>query len=181
MSEAGTPPKTKSKLLAFMNEQWRGFVAASDALPDDVWLGPVDAAGWCIRDHVGHVAAWLTAETPLLAAGTPIPETTGMPASLWDAGDTDAINEWYRQRIVTRSPAEVRAERDRAFFQLVEVVSALPEEDFAKPARESGLEASDRPLLTVMSENYGYHFDDHRAQIEALGRGSGSLGETSMR
>ena len=37
----------------------------------------------------------------------------------------------------------------------------------------SGLEASDRPLLTVMSENYGYHFDDHRAQIKALGRAGG--------
>jgi hypothetical protein len=158
-----------------MDAQWRGLVAASDALSDDVWLGPVDAAGWCIRDHVGHVSAWLKAETPLLASGTPIPETTGMPRELWDSGDTDAINEWYRQSIVTMTPAEVRAERDRVFPLLVATVSALPEEAFAKPARESGLEASDRPLLTVMSENYGYHFDDHRAQIEALGQ-SGTQG-----
>jgi hypothetical protein len=93
-----------------------------------------------------------------------------MPRELWDSGDTDAINEWYRRSIVTMTPAEVRAERDRVFPLLVATVSALPEEAFAKPARESGLEASDRPLLTVMSENYGYHFDDHRAQIEVLGR-----------
>jgi hypothetical protein len=181
MSQGGAPPRTKSELLTFMNEHWRGLVAASDALPDEIWLAPVDAAGWCIRDHVGHVAAWLAAETPLLASGTPIPETTGMPAPLWDSGDTDAINEWYRRSIVTMSPAEVRAARDRAFPHLVEVVSALPEEDFAKPARESGLEASDRPLLTVMSENYGYHFDDHRAQIETLGRSGGAFDGTSPR
>jgi hypothetical protein len=45
----------------------------------------------------------------------------------------------------------------------------MPEEALARPARESGLEASDRPLLEVMTENYGLHFDDHRAQIEQLG------------
>ncbi len=163
-------PGNKVELLAFMQRQWEGLVRASDALPDEVWLGPVDAAGWNIRDHVGHVTAWQKAEIPLLDAGTPIPETTGMPAELWAAGDTDAINEWYRRSIVTMSPAEVRAERDRVFPRLVEVVSAIPEEELLAPARESGLEDSDRPLLTVMSENYGLHFDDHRAQIEALGK-----------
>ncbi len=169
MSETVKLPTNKTELLAFMNDQWIALVAASDKFPDDVWLGPVNAAGWNIRDHVGHVAAWLRAETPLLAAGTPIPQTTGMPQELWDAGDTDAINEWYRQSIVTKSPVDVRLERDRVFPKLFEVVSGLSEEDLGKPARESGLENSDRPLLEVMSENYGLHFDDHRAQIEQLG------------
>lgn len=162
-------PASKSELLAFMKTQWAALIAAGDRFPDDVWLGPVDAAGWNIRDHMGHVAAWLRAETPLLADGTPIAQTTGMPQELWDSGDTDAINEWYRQSIVTKSPAEVRTERDRVFPALFEVVEAMPEADLANPARVSGLEASDRTLLTVMTENYGLHFDDHREQIEALG------------
>jgi hypothetical protein len=45
----------------------------------------------------------------------------------------------------------------------------MSEEGLSRPARESGLEASDRPLLEVMTENYGLHFDDHRSQIEQLG------------
>jgi hypothetical protein len=174
MADATKMPTNQAELLAFMRQQWDEFVRASDALPDDVWLGPVDVAGWNIRDHVGHVTAWQKAEIPLLRVGTPIPETTGMPVELWDAGDTEAINEWFRQSIVTKSPAEVRVERDRVFPRLVEVVSAIPEDDLTRPARERGLEESDRPLLTVMSENYGLHFDDHRAQIEMLGKADGS-------
>ncbi|MEZ4507655.1 MAG: DinB family protein [Thermomicrobiales bacterium] len=162
-------PTNKIELLAFMTDQWNALVSASDRFSDDVWLGPTNAAGWNIRDHVGHVATWLRVEKPLLAAGTPIWQTAGMPQELWDAGDTDAINEWYRKSIVTKSPAEVRVERDRVFPALFEVVAAMPEADLANPARVIGLEASDRPLLTVMTENYGLHFDDHRAQIEALG------------
>jgi hypothetical protein len=169
MSNAANLPTNKTELLAFMRDQWRGFVSASDVLPDDVWLAPVDAAGWNIRDHVGHVGIWLRAETALLTSGTPIPETIGIPESIWNAGDTDAINEWYRLTLADLSPAEIRAERDRVFPKLFEVVSGMPEEALARPARESGLEASDRPLLDVMTENYGLHFDDHRAQIEQLG------------
>lgn len=169
MTGAAHLPASKTELLAFMRDQWNGFVAASDALSDDVWLGPVDAAGWNIRDHVGHVGIWLRAETALLGSGRPISETTGIPESIWNAGDTDAINAWFRQLLVNQSPAEVRIERDRVFPKLFEVVAGISEADLARPARESGLEASDRPLLEVMSENYGLHFDDHRAQIEQLG------------
>lgn len=68
------------------------------------------------------------------------------------------------------APAEIRAQRDRDFPRLVEAVSRFSDAALAQPARISGLEASDRPLLTVMSENYGLHFDDHRAQIEVLGK-----------
>lgn len=169
MTDALVAPTSKVELLAFMQAQWDGLIRASDALRDAVWVGSTDSAGWTIRDHVGHVTAWQKAEIPLLTTGTPIPETTGMPVELWDAGDTDAINEWYRQSIVTKSPAEIRSERDLVFPALIAMVSALSDADLAAPARVRGLEQSDRSLLTVMSENYGYHFDDHRVQIEVLG------------
>jgi hypothetical protein len=170
MSDSANVPTNKTELLAFMRAQWAGFVSASDALPDDIWLGPVDVTGWSIRDHVGHVGIWLRAETALLGAGTPIPESTGIPEAIWNAGDTDAINEWFRQTLANSSPAEIRAERDRVFPELFEVVSGMSDAELAQPARESGLEASDRLLLQIMSENYGLHFDDHRAQIEQLGK-----------
>jgi hypothetical protein len=179
MAEGMSVPGSKAELLAFMQDQWNGFVAASDALPDEVWLGPVDAAGWCMRDHVGHVTIWIRAETALLAGGTPIPESTGMPDEIWDSGDTDARNAWFRQTIVDTPPAQIRAERDRVFPKLVEVVSGMTEEDLTQPARLSGLEDSDRPLLEIMTENYGLHFDDHRAQIEHLGRAAANLGGVS--
>ena len=169
MTDTEKLPTNKTELLAFMRAQWEGFVSASDTLSDQVWTGPTNAAGWNIRDHVAHVASWLRAEMELLRSGTPIPESTGMPEAIWNAGDTDAINEWFRQSNTNKAPADVRIERDRVFPTLFEVVAAMSDEDLARPARETGLEASDRPLLEVMTENYGLHFDDHRAQIEQLG------------
>ncbi len=174
MSDAMKLPATKAELLAFMQDQWNGFVRASDALPDDIWLSAVNDDGWSIRDHVGHVVLWTRSEIPLLTDGVPIAQTAGIPDAVWHSTDENAVNEWFRATLQDRSPADIRAERDRVFPILIEAVSAIPEEDFAKPARRSGLEDSDRPLLTVMSENYGLHFDDHRAQIEALGKASAS-------
>jgi hypothetical protein len=170
MAEAMNVPSNKAELLAYMQNQWKEFVAASDALPDAVWLAPVDAAGWSVRDHVAHVVSWIRAETALLSNGTPLPASMGMPIEIWNSGDFDAQNAWIRQSNLDATPAKIRAERDRAFPVLVEVVAGMSDDDLAKPARESGLEASDRPLLEVMTENYGLHFDDHRNQIEQLGK-----------
>lgn len=170
MADTITLPSNKTELLAFIQAQWNAFVQASDAFPDDIWLGPANDAGWTIRDHVGHVAVWTRAEIPLLTSGTPIPQTAGMPQELWDQHDGDAINAWIREKLQSKSPEQVRAVRDELFPRLIAAVSAFSDDDLRQPARVSGLENSDRPLLTVMSENYGLHFDDHRNQIEELGK-----------
>lgn len=169
MTDIAAVPTNKTELLAFMEDQWAGFVAASDALPDEVWLSAVNADGWSIRDHVGHVVFWTRSEIPLLTDGTPIAVTAGVPDSVRHSPEPNAVNEWFRSLLQNLSPAEIRVERDRVFPRLFAAVSNMSEEDLAKPARVSGLEKSDRPLLEVMAENYGLHFDDHRAQIEQLG------------
>lgn len=170
MTEPMALPTNHAELLAFMQEQWNGFVRASDALPDDVWLSAKNADGWSIRDHVGHVMLWTQAELPLLTNGAPIQKNAGIPDDVWNSTDSNAVNEWFRKKLQQMTPAEIRTERDRDFPRLVEAVAKFTDADLARPARVSGLEESDRPLLTVMSENYGLHFDDHRAQIEALGK-----------
>lgn len=169
MTDTDDPPANKSELLAFMQRHWDGFVNASDAVPDDVWLGPVDAAGWTIRDHVDHVVAWVTAEVALLGAGVPITESAGMPVEVWESENPDVGNEWLRQTRSPASPAALRAERDRIFPRLLDVVSGMSDAELAQPARISGLESSDRPLLLVISEYCGLHYDDHREQIVLLG------------
>jgi hypothetical protein len=172
MTNSADVPTNKTELLAFMRDQWAGFVSASDALPDEVWLFLVNSDGWSIRDQVGHVVLWTRAEIPLLTDGTPIAVTAGVPDSVRKSSDPNAVNEWFRESLQHLSPAEIRAERDRVFPRLFAAVSSMSEEDLAQPARVSGLEKSDRPLLQVMTENYGLHFDDHRAQIEQLGKTS---------
>ena len=170
MPEEMNLPTNREELLAFMQHQWDRFVTASDTLPYNIWLSPVDAGGWSIRDHVGHVMLWTQAEIPLLTEGTPIPQNAGIPDDVWNSTDDNAVNEWFRHKLQEISPAEIRDQRDRDFPALVEAVSKFSDEDLAKPARSIGLEDSDRPLLTVMSENYGLHFDDHRNQIEQIGK-----------
>lgn len=168
MTDFDGAPTNNAELLEYMTHYWNGFVSASDAVPDDAWLTSVDAEGWTIRDHVSHVVVWVVGEVELFATGTPIRETLGIPDEVWTSEDPDAVNRWIRQSRMNATPAELRAERDQVFPKLIAVVAGMSESDLAQPARVSGLEDSDRPLLLVISEYCGLHYDDHREQIERL-------------
>jgi hypothetical protein len=84
------------------------------------------------------------------------------------------MNEWNRQSAANETPAAVRAERNRVFAKLFEIVGGFSEADLARPVRDFGLEDSDRTLLAVCADFYGDHFDEHRRYIEQIVNGSQS-------
>jgi hypothetical protein len=168
MVDTKPTPANKTELLAYVQERADALIAFTDALPDTTWTGPTDAAGWTIKDHVAHLVYWDRAEIALLLHGTSLQESTAMPDAIWSSGDFDAMNEWNRESAVNESPAAVRAERDRVFAKLFEVVGGFSESDLARPVRDFGLEDSDRTLLAVCADFYGDHFEEHRRYIEQL-------------
>lgn len=168
MVDTKTVPANKTELLTYTRERANKLIALTDALPDAIWIGPTDAAGWTIKDHVAHLMYWDRAEIALLLHGTSLQQSTGMPDAIWNSGDYDQMNEWNRRSTQNESPAAVRAERDRVFAKLFEVVGGFSESDLVRPARDYGLEDSDRTLLTVCADFYGDHFDEHRRYIEQV-------------
>lgn len=168
MTTAMTVPTNKAELLAYTEERWRAFVACTDGLSDAQWTGPIDPAGWSVKDHVAHIVHWTRAEIALLRHRTPLQQSAGISDAAWNTGDHDLINEEVRQKTINESPAAVRAERDRISPKLIETVSRFSEEDFARPAAEFGLDEEGKSLRTVLTEYHGDHFEEHRGYIAKI-------------
>lgn len=169
MTDTKTIPANKTELLAYDEQQWQAFVQSTDGLSDAEWTGPADARGWTVKDHVMCVVSWTRAEIALLQFGTPLKESQGMSDALWDTWDFDQWNEHVRQQWINESPTAVRAERDRVFKKLIEVLSGLSDDDFTRPAAEFGYGwEGDKSLLKVLTEYHGDHFAEHRGYIEAI-------------
>jgi hypothetical protein len=165
-------PTTKAEWLAYSAERWRAFVACTDALSDAEWTEPTDAGGWSIKDHVAHLVVWMRTEIALLRYRTPLQQSLGIPDAVWNTafatGDFAPLNEEVRQKMIGESPAAVRAERDRVYQKLVEVVSRFSDDDVARPATEFGLDEPGKSLLAVLTEYYGSHWDEHRGYVERI-------------
>src|SRR5262245_16199623 len=136
MTETMTVPTNKAELLASYEERIQAFGTTTDALSDAQWEELTDAAGWSVKDHVAHIVGWVRAEIALLQFRTPLQQSAGISDVVWASGDFDAMNEEARQQTIADSPAAIRAERDRVFRKLIEVVSRYSDEDLARPAIE---------------------------------------------
>jgi hypothetical protein len=168
MADTMTVPTNKAELLAYYETRWQAFVAETDALSDAQWVGLTDAAGWSVKDHVAHIVGWVRAEIALLQFRTPLQQSAGISDAVWASGDYDAMNEEARQQTITDSPAAIRAERDRVFRKLIEVVSRFSDDDLARPANDFGLDEEGKSLLAVLIEYHGEHFEEHRGYIEII-------------
>ena len=168
MTATRTVPATKSELLAYTEEQWRALVACTDTLTDAQWTDLTDAGGWSVKDHVAHIVTWVRAEIALLRYRTPLQQSAGIPDAIWNTGDFDQINASVRQQTLADPPVAVRAERDRVFPKLVEVVSGLSDGDLAGPAADYGLEEPGKSLLAVLTEYHGDHFTEHLGYVERI-------------
>jgi hypothetical protein len=169
MTDTKTIPENKAELLAYDKQQWQAFVDCTEALADAQWTGLTDANGWSVKDHVMCVVSWTRAEIALLQYGTPLRESQGMSQELWDTWNFDLWNEHVRQQWINDSLATVRAERDRVFAKLIEVLSGLSDEDFARPAADFGYTWEEgKSLLSVLTAYHGDHFEEHRGYIEAI-------------
>jgi hypothetical protein len=168
MADTKTIPTTNAELLAYTEARWRALATSTDALSEAQWTEPTDAGEWSVKDHVAHLVTWVRAEIALLQHRTPLPQSAGIPDAVWQTGDFDQINEEVRRQTVADSPAAVRAERDRVFRKLVEVVSRFSDEDLTRPATDFGLEEQGKSLLAVLTEYHGDHFAEHHGYIETI-------------
>jgi hypothetical protein len=168
MADTGTVPTTKTELLAYTRSRWRAVAELTDSLADADWVGPTDAAGWTVKDHVAHVVSWTRAEIALLRHGTPLSQSQGIPDALWRTGDFDQMNALVRQQMLSDAPAVVRAERDHVFRKLMAVVGEYSDGDLARAATEFGFEEPGQTLLAVLIAYHGDHFSEHRGAIERI-------------
>jgi hypothetical protein len=171
VTDATTTITTRQELIDYTAREWDTFVEYVDGLTDEQWLGPKDAAGWSVKDHVSHVTQWDVAVVELFRNGVPIQQSLGVPDEEWTLDDYDPMNARIRLRFLDDSVDTVKADRDATWIDLVSVLEALSDEQLATPPGELGLNVDDESAPTLLQELVGYlggHYDDHLGYIRLI-------------
>jgi uncharacterized damage-inducible protein DinB len=141
------------------------FLAVIDRLSDEQMLAPADAAGWNVRDHVAHLAAWADGIAALLrredrwaAMGLAIdnPESDDL--------DVDALNAQIAAQHTSLAPGEARAWLVAAHQRVAAALDGLGNDDLSAPygrfVAPFNSEAG-RPIYSYILSNTADHYDEH--------------------
>lgn len=126
--------------------------------------------GWSIKDHLAHLAVWIESAVALLS-GTSRPEAMGVDLALWDGGSEDEINAAIERNWSDRAPADVLAAVRTAQAHLRELISAMDDDDLARPYSHFQPDArpyNPNPVVGWISGNTFEHVEMHLPSIAAL-------------
>lgn len=165
------PHLTKGHLLAEINAAWAALNETLDAMTADQLTGPTDAAGWTVKDHMAHMAAWDDWAIALLD-GVPGWEGLGVSETIYFEGDEDTTNEAIRQRYAGKSAAAVRADLLTAHERVMDRLEALSEAQVAAPYRDRrDDDPPERTIPPVANVIYGAtaeHYVEHLGWLRAI-------------
>ncbi len=171
-----TTRHNKAELLRLTDAAWTQLNSALDALTPQQLTDIRDPAGWAVKDHLVHLAAWERSVVVVLQ-GRPRHEGLGIAEAVYDSGDEDAINAAIQAQGQDTPPATALAELRAGHSRLLSLVAPLTDVDLYKavsdylPASPDDLDT--RPLLGLIYSNTAHHFGEHQAWIASLvGQGS---------
>lgn len=165
-------PQSIADLRQRMDRGLAAFLAELDLLTSYQLLGPRDAVGWNIRDHLVHLAVWADGIAALLrredrwaAMGVTLSEREG------EAHDYDLINEQIANQHRTLSPTEARNWLIAAHGRLAAALEPLNDAALAEPydryvAPFSGQTGD--PIVRYIANNTYEHYAEHLPWIQAI-------------
>jgi hypothetical protein len=167
-----TLPTDAQSLREYTSARWNAFVEYTDGLPDAVWEGPTDAAGWTVKDHVAHVVLWDESLVGLVRDRVPRRETLNVSDLAWNAGGYDLMNEEIRFQTERDPVSTVKARRDAGWQEIEALVASFTDEDLQRPASAFGLMyGSNGTLLETLVDDLGVHYDQHHQYIRSIVEG----------
>lgn len=168
-------PTTVQDLRARMDAGLARFEAALDRLSEAQITGPKDAAGWNVRDHITHLAAWADGVAALLRREDRW-AAMGVPRSIPEGEhvDYDTINEQIAEQHRARSAFAARELLRDAHARLAAAVESLSDEQLAWPydrfvAPFTGGEG--RAIVEYIAGNHYDHFEEHLPWLLAIAEG----------
>lgn len=130
-----------------------------------------DHAGWSVKDHLDHMAAWERGMIYLLTR-RPRHEGMGIDEQTWAELDEDAVNDVIKKKNQGRSLSEVMDTFHSTHREMVELLSSMSFDDLQKPYShydpDVDGENRDQPVLFWVFGNTAGHFDMHQEWIEAI-------------
>jgi hypothetical protein len=149
-------------------EAWRPFEALIE-LTDDQLQAPIEGThGWCGRDLMGHLLAWMgnwLAISRELAVGPASPTWDWMKSlsDRWES-EGDAINARYQAEWAALPMAEIRSRFVAYPGELRGYLTVVPESRWLKDPERLG------SLLGNTTEHYAEHMAELAAILAAAGR-----------
>lgn len=162
-------PKTTAELLSRVDRAWAALEDTVGRLTPAQLTGARDPAGWAVKDHLMHIAAWEGAFVGRLA-GRPTHEALGLDESVL-ARDEDAVNAALFERdrhlpleeVLDAVRASHRAARAR-LAALGDHAVAGTVADVLPPGPDGGAD----PAAPWIGGNTWEHYEAHLTWIRAL-------------
>lgn len=160
-------PVTRDNMIHYISKGWDALHTYLNTLGEEQITGPVDDAGWTVKDHMIHLAVW---EDGLLAVlnGESKREAMGVDEATWEAG-LDPINAAIQQRLRDVPLDEVRSTMRRSHERIVAKISAMSDEDLMRPYSHYQPHIDDdRPIYGWIVGNTFGHYEEHIPWIQAI-------------
>ncbi len=164
---------TKADLLDQLQKGWDQINTFLDGLTDEQKTQLRDAAGWTVKDHVIHMAAWEDGFTALLDKGDRrtymnIDEVT------WKSGD-DPINAVLQKRYKDLTWDEVMQKRQAIHDKLLKQIEALPDATLQAPYSEYNPASKNKYAINQLIGGSTFsHYADHLPWMAAIAAGGKS-------
>ncbi|MEO5951060.1 MAG: ClbS/DfsB family four-helix bundle protein [Chloroflexia bacterium] len=163
----------RAELLGEINAAWSELNGALDRLTPEQMTSARDRAGWTVKDHIAHMAAWERSVAAYMQ-GKPRYEGLGITQKMYYGGDDDEINAAIQKSRRGMSLQDVLTEFRDGHGELVGMVGMMSDADLNKANSDfqpEGLEARDmdeRPISGMIFSNTTNHFREHLGWIESL-------------
>ena len=163
----GTTDMTKDKLLASIHRE-RGRLDALVARVGEVRMTePALEGGRSVKDVLAHISAWEKICMALVRNNQPIqappPGETGPSEG---QRQTDAINDKVYQDSRDRPLADVVADAQRSYTDLVAMVDAMSQDQLETPLGGPHFAGQSPRVGELIGGNSDGHYREHSEQIE---------------
>jgi uncharacterized protein (TIGR03083 family) len=161
---------TKAELRTHIDEAWSALQAFIGTLTPHDMTEPTDAAGWTVKDHLFHLAAWESSLIALLERRSRGDEM-GVSPEAWASRDIDRMNEDIRQRHAAQSADEAVARlRDvHARFLAKLDDAALTDDDLYQPYNSYQPESPRTdPIIGWLKGDTYEHYAEHIPWMTAI-------------
>lgn len=169
MSEG--PELTKAELIKRIDSSWTALQEALDQLTLEQLAAAKDAAGWTIKDHLVHLAAWERSAESLLQ-GRPRHIGLGIDENLYLNGSEEEINAAIFARSSDIAPQRALAQLREIHAQMMDLLKPMTEKDLNRPYAyylpKEPRENNNVPVINFVYGNTAEHFNEHLDWIQAL-------------
>lgn len=167
MSAAPSIP-TRAELLHQIETHWTELQTFLASLTREQLTRPTDAAGWTVKDHAIHIAAWEKATLAVLNRQSKR-EAVDVPIEIWATEEDDPINDVIYQHYRDMPLDEALQTLRDIHAQTLQKLESMTDEDLMLPYSHYNAASNDaRPLMQWMPWETYYHYRDHIPWMQAI-------------